>query len=203
MVYSASNSGVRNLCSFSRWFEITGLPVFKANPAGDSRSAPTVAEPTTPSSQPTPARTRKRFSAGWYSRTLQNSAWRPSATRRVVSFRSSRNSFRCSAKTPSSARISCCRIRTRSARVVASKSLVTAWIGLDNRLFVVRWRAHGDQRVTRARWPRERNSRKLDNGCLRVSERGTLCGIISSPASPPTLQSLSALLIRPLPSQLL
>ena len=42
--------------------------------AGRSRSAPTVAEPTTPSSQPTPARTRSRFSAGIYSRTLQYSA---------------------------------------------------------------------------------------------------------------------------------
>src|ERR1700733_10213326 len=35
---------------------------------------PTVAEPTTPSSQRTPARTKSRFSAGIYSRTLQYSA---------------------------------------------------------------------------------------------------------------------------------
>ena len=41
--------------------------------------------PTTPGSQPTPALTRRRFSAGTYSSTLQNSVRRPSAVSRAVS----------------------------------------------------------------------------------------------------------------------
>ena len=38
---------------------MTGCPVRSAKPAGDSRSAPTVAFPTMPAGQPTPARTRR------------------------------------------------------------------------------------------------------------------------------------------------
>src|SRR5262249_47699496 len=64
-----------------------GLPVRNANPDGDSKSAPTVALPTMPSCQPTPARTRRRLSAGMYSKTLQNSAFIPSAVSRTVSLR--------------------------------------------------------------------------------------------------------------------
>ena len=60
---------------------MTGFPVRKAKPAGDSRSAPTLATPTTPGSHPTPARTSSRFSAGMCSRTLENSAPRPRAAR--------------------------------------------------------------------------------------------------------------------------
>ena len=36
-------SGVRKRSSFSRWLEITGLPVRSANPAGEARSAPMLA----------------------------------------------------------------------------------------------------------------------------------------------------------------
>ena len=75
-------SGVLKRSSISRWLEITGLPVFSANPAGEARSAPMLATPTTPRSQPTPALTRNRFSARRLS-TLQNSARRPSAVRRA------------------------------------------------------------------------------------------------------------------------
>jgi hypothetical protein len=112
----ASSSGVRKRSSFSSWLEMTGLPVRKAYPAGDSRSAPTVAAPTSPSSQPTPVRRRKRFSAGMYSSTLENSASRPSAAIRTASASSSSSGVLRSAMTPSSARISCCRMRARTAR---------------------------------------------------------------------------------------
>ncbi len=61
---------MRKRSSFSRWFEITGLPVFSAKPAGEARSAPTLASPTMPGGQPTPARISSRFSAGRCSSTL-------------------------------------------------------------------------------------------------------------------------------------
>ncbi len=40
-------------------------------PAGEARSAPTLACPTTPCAQPTPARTRSLFSSGRYCMTLE------------------------------------------------------------------------------------------------------------------------------------
>ena len=61
-----------------------GLASAQGIAAGEAKSAPTVACPTTPSPQPTPARTRSRFSAGMYSITLQYSASRPSAVTLAV-----------------------------------------------------------------------------------------------------------------------
>ena len=61
-----------------------------------------------------------RLSAGIYSSTLQNSVRKPSAVRRAVSARSVSNDAPCSALTPSSASISCWRIRCCSARSVTS-----------------------------------------------------------------------------------
>ena len=49
---------------------MTGLPVRRANPAGDSISAPMLATPTMPGSQPTPACTRRRFSSGMIAQDL-------------------------------------------------------------------------------------------------------------------------------------
>src|ERR1700716_882473 len=114
------SSGVLNRDSFARWLEITGLPVRSENPAGEARSAPTVATPTTPSPQPTPARTSSRFSDEICSRTLQNSACKPSAVSRAVSSSSLSKEAPCKAVTPSSANISCCRIRCCRARCVRS-----------------------------------------------------------------------------------
>ncbi len=57
-----------------------------------------------------------------YSSTLQNSVRRPSAARRAVSARSVSNGAPCKAVTPSSASISCCRIRRCSARSVISEA---------------------------------------------------------------------------------
>jgi hypothetical protein len=80
---------------------------------------PTVAFPTMPGSQPTPARTRKRLSSGICSRILQNSASMPSAVRRTVSASNRSKPPPCKAATPISASISCCRMRLLSARDVA------------------------------------------------------------------------------------
>ena len=111
----ASSSGVRNRSSCSRWFEITGLPVRSAKPAGEARSAPTLATPTTSGPQPTPARTSRQSSDGRCSSTLQNSASSPSAASRAVWSSSSVNGVPLSASTPSSVRISCWRMRWPSA----------------------------------------------------------------------------------------
>ena len=90
------------------------------NRRANSRSAPMLAEPTTPGFQPTPAFTRNRFSAGTCWRTLQNSVPSPSAVRRAVWLSNSSKSAPCKAETPSSAKISCCRMRASSARSVTS-----------------------------------------------------------------------------------
>ena len=116
MPCSTRSSGVRKRSSFSRWFEITGLPVCSAKPAGEARSAPTLASPTMPGGQPTPARISSRFSAGRCSSTLENSARRPSAANRAVRSSSSGKGVPLSASTPSSARSSCWRTRWRSSR---------------------------------------------------------------------------------------
>ena len=113
-------SGVRNRSSFSRWLEITGLPVRNANPAGEAEIGADRGDADNAASQPTPARTRSRFSAGMCSSTLQNSACRPSAVSLAVSPRSLSNEAPCSAATPSSANISCWRIRCCRARYVRS-----------------------------------------------------------------------------------
>src|SRR5271166_4317847 len=113
---TARSSGVLNRSSLSKWFDITGSPVRSAKPDGDARSAPTRATPTRPSCQPTPARIKSRFSDAIYSNTLQNSACRPSAATRTVSFSSSANGVPLKATTPSSAKSSCWRIRCSRAR---------------------------------------------------------------------------------------
>ncbi len=51
---SRRTSGVRMRLSPSRWLEMTGSPVWNADPVGLSLSAPVRACPTTPGFQPTP-----------------------------------------------------------------------------------------------------------------------------------------------------
>jgi hypothetical protein len=113
---TARSSGVLKRSSLSKWFEITGLPVRRAKPDGEAKSAPTETVPTRPSCQPTPALIMSRFSVGMYSNTLQNSASRPSAARRTAALSNSMSGIPLSAVTPNSAKISCWRMRDRSAR---------------------------------------------------------------------------------------
>jgi hypothetical protein len=96
------------------------ISLITKQPAGEAKSAPTLAVPITPASQPTPARTRNRFSAGMYCNTLQYSAPNPSAVMRAVRLSISMKLVPCRARTPSSASSSCWRIRWRSARLVRS-----------------------------------------------------------------------------------
>ena len=99
---------------------MTGLPVRRAKPAGEARSAPTVATPTTPGSQPTPARTRSRFSIRDVLQHLAELGAQAFGRQPRGLGQKLVEVGPCRAMTPSSAKISCWRMRCCSARSVTS-----------------------------------------------------------------------------------
>ncbi len=95
---------------------MTGSLLSSVKPACDSRPRPTVARPTNPACQPTPALSSAER-PGWISSTLHNSTSSTWATRCVAWSANTRNFGSVSATWPSSEIAACCR-----ARVAASSS---------------------------------------------------------------------------------
>ena len=99
------------------------------------------------------------------SRTLQNSARRPRAVRRAVSVSNCSSGAPCRAATPSSASISCCRMRSSSARIVRSGTCSLGWgstTGVGSPLVVTR----GNDPLLAVRVP-HRPGTRLDRACFR------------------------------------